>query len=243
MPHKAKLETLADARSTAVEQELQAFSYVVSHDLLTSFRHVAEFSKLLVKELGESLTERQQLQIGYIGAATDKCQSMMEQLLLFSRVQQKRLEPVRQDATAAMRLVMMRLSVANGAGPDISLAPLGEVFADADLLASTLHHLLDNAIKFHRPGAPSRIAIDPAHDEAFWRVRVADNGLGVEAIYREKAFAMFQRLNAEAAYPGIGAGLAICRRIARRHGGDVTFIDCAEGACVELALPHAPRFQ
>jgi signal transduction histidine kinase len=70
---------------------------------------------------------------------------------------------------------------------------------------------------------------------------VRDNGVGVEPRHREAAFAMFRRLNGGDVYPGAGAGLAICRRIARRHGGEARFVDCAEGACVEFAVPHMTR--
>jgi light-regulated signal transduction histidine kinase (bacteriophytochrome) len=242
MPHSAELDALPDPRSAAAEQELQAFSYIVSHDLAASFRHVSEFSRLLLGELGDGLTGRQQVHADRIRAATDKCHSMMEQLLVFSRVQQKRLEPVRQDAVQTLRLAMMQTGVDAG-GSGLTIEPLGEVFADADLLTVALGSLLDNAFKFRRPGVPTRIAVRPAHDEGFWRARITDNGIGVEPAYREKAFQMFSRLNGEAAYPGVGAGLALCRRIARRHGGDVSFVDCDDGACVELALPRGPTLQ
>jgi len=121
---------------------------------------------------------------------------------------------------------------------EVSIELLGEVYADANLLALALNHPMDNAIKFRRPSVRPRIAVQAAPDGEFWRLRITDNGLGVEPAYREKAFGMFQRLNGEDAFPGAGAGLAICRRIARRHGGDLTFLDCDEGACVELALPR-----
>ena len=241
MPHNARREELADARSA--EQELQAFSYIVSHDLAASFRHVSEFSRLLLCELGDGLTGRQRSHADHIRSATEKCQLMMEQLLLFSRVQQRVLKPVRQDATPALRLVIAQLDAAEVAGAEVSIEPLGEVFADSELLAQVFRDLLENALKFRRSGARHRISISAGHDPAFWRMRIADNGIGVEAAYREKAFQMFQRLNGEDAYSGVGAGLTIARRIARRQGGDVNFLDCADGACVELSLPRAPTLQ
>jgi light-regulated signal transduction histidine kinase (bacteriophytochrome) len=229
-----------DIRQTDAEQELQAFSYIVSHDLSASFRHVAEFSRLLLGEIGDGLTSSQRSHADRIGAATDKCQAMMEQLLAFSRVQQKTMLFARQDPTSILRTVMLQLSAEiQTAQAEISIAPLGEAHADMDMLAQAFACLLDNAIKFRRPGARPRITVEAARDEAFWRLRVTDNGLGVEPAFREKAFRMFHRLNGEDAYPGVGAGLTISRRIARRHGGEVRFVDCDEGACVELILPHA----
>lgn len=240
MQASARLAVPAKPAPTAPELELQAFSYIVSHDLAASFRHVSEFSRLLANELGDNLTPRQRAHADHIRTATAKCQSMMEQLLLFSRVQQKGLEPALQDATMVMRLAQMRLGATGPAASEVSIEPLGEIVADPELILTVFQHLLDNAIKFRRPGVPARVAIKAASDQSFWRLQITDNGIGVEPAYRDKVFQMFQRLNGEDAYPGVGAGLAICRRIARRHGGEVAFLDCEGGACVELRLPRTP---
>jgi light-regulated signal transduction histidine kinase (bacteriophytochrome) len=232
-----------DDRSTAVERELQEFSYIVSHDLAASFRHVAEFSRLLMGEMGPSPTSQQQAHAAHISSATAKCQSMMEELLAYSRVQQKTLERVRLDATPVARLALMQLDArVQEAHAEVSIGPLGEVYADPKLLALAFHHLLDNAIKFRRPDVQPKITVEAARNGATWRMSITDNGLGVEPAYRDKAFGMFQRLNGEDAYPGVGAGLAICRRIARRHGGDIRFIDSVDGASIELALPDGEAF-
>ncbi|MGA2043592.1 MAG: ATP-binding protein [Roseiarcus sp.] len=227
-------------RSSTAEQELQSFSYMVSHDMAASVRHLTEFSRLLVGELGDGLTGRQRAHADHIRTAGENCQMMLEQLRIFSHVQHKPIDRVRHDATASLHLPMLRLDAeARAAGAEITMEPLGEVYADAELLALAFSRLMDNAIKFARPGAPPRIRIAPAHDKEFWRMRISDNGLGVDPAYRDVAFQMFRRLHGKNAHPGVGAGLAICRRIARLHGGEATFLDCAEGACVELALPHA----
>jgi light-regulated signal transduction histidine kinase (bacteriophytochrome) len=231
-------------RIDAAERELQAFSYIVSHDLAASFRQVAGFSQLLLSEFGDDLTSRQQTHACHIRTATDKCQSMLEQLLVLSRVQQKVLSVQCLDATAIAQLAEFRLSAEiRAAGAEVSIVALGEVMADPHLLAQAFDSLLDNAIKFRVAGVAPRIVIQGTQDADFWRLRISDNGPGVEPAYRDKAFGMFQRLNSEDAYAGVGAGLAICRRIARRHGGDARFVDSDDGACVELALPRAPILQ
>jgi light-regulated signal transduction histidine kinase (bacteriophytochrome) len=220
------------------EQELQVFSYIVSHDLSASFRQVSEFSRLLLLEMGDDLTGRQRSHADHIRAATDRCQAMMEQLLAFSRIQQKPLSLVRQDPTPLLQVAISRLSSEiQLSHARISFAPLGEVHADTGLLEQAFGHLLDNAIKFRRSGVRPRIKVEAETHENVWRVRIRDNGVGVEPTYRERAFKMFHRLGGEEAYPGIGAGLIISRRIARKHGGDVRFLDCAQGACVEFTLP------
>jgi light-regulated signal transduction histidine kinase (bacteriophytochrome) len=221
-----------------LEQELQAFSYTVSHDLSACFRHVSEFSRLLLAEMEISGTVRERSHAEYVRATAVKCQLMLDQLLTYSRVQQKPLQPANHDATQSLTLAIERAPGLRPRDANVSIEPLGEVYADAKLLVMAFEHLIDNAIKFRRSGARPQIAVQPAHDEQAWRVRITDNGLGIDIANREKAFQMFNRLNGEGAFAGVGAGLAICRRIARRHGGDVRFLDCADGACVELSLPY-----
>jgi light-regulated signal transduction histidine kinase (bacteriophytochrome) len=241
MPSSARqVAPQQDAAADAAEQELRELSYAVSHDLGASFRHLAGFSRLLVNELGHGLTDRQNELAERIRAASDKCQLMLEQLLAYSRLQHITLSPVRQDATPLMQLAMLQLALeVRVADAELVVEPLGEVDGDSALLATAFRHLLDNAIKFRRPGVAPHITVAAASDETHWRMRITDNGIGIEPAYRGRAFRMFQRLNGEEAYAGVGAGLAICRRIARRHGGEVWFLDCDAGACIELALPRA----
>ena len=221
------------------EQELQILSYAVAHDLMASVRYMTSFSRLIVADLGDDLTPRQRLHADQLRAAAERCSAMLEQLMAYSQVQGRGLVRTLHDPTAAIRLAGLRLTAgADATDAEIAVEPLGAVYADADFLLQATAALLDNAIKFRRPGAPARVAITPAHDDAFWRMRVRDNGVGVDPAHREVAFSMFRRLNSADAYPGVGAGLAICRRIARRHGGEARFVDCDEGACLEFAVPH-----
>jgi light-regulated signal transduction histidine kinase (bacteriophytochrome) len=228
------------SRALTAEQELQSFSYIVSHDLAASFRHVSEFSRLLVTELSDDLTDRQKDYASHISAASENCQLMMEQLLVYSRIQQRVLTKLDHDASESIQRAIDRFAPRiEAAGAEIKLEPLSQVYGDQDLLDIVFSQLLDNAIKFPRPGVPPRITISAFEDDRTWRLHIADHGLGVDPRYREKAFQMFQRLHGEGAYPGLGAGLTICRRIARRHGGEVRFLDRHEGACVELSLPRS----
>lgn len=230
-----------DAEAAAAEQELQTLSYAVSHDLSASVRHMTAFARLFVEGLAEDQAPKQRLFAEQLRQSAERCTAMLEQLLIYSRLQQRELKRSLHDPTPALREAWSRLAAnAEAADADLTIEPLGAVYADADLLVLGLAALLDNAIKFRRPGVEGKVIIRPAHDRAFWRVRVQDNGVGVERALREAAFAMFRRLNCADAYAGVGAGLAICRRIARRHGGEARFLDCEEGACVEFAVPR-PR--
>lgn len=234
----------ATIERAALEQELREFSSIVAHDLGASFRHLAEFSRLLLGEPTETLTDRQRGYAEHIRAASLRCQVMMEQLAVYSRVQHKSLAPIGQDAALAARLALMQLAGSvRAAGAKVSVEPLGEAYADPELFGLALRHLLDNAVKFPRPHIPPRVRVVSASGAAAWGVRIVDNGVGVEPAYRDRAFQMFRRVQPRDDHPGVGAGLAICRRIARRHGGEVRFLNVPEGACVEMILPHAPARQ
>jgi signal transduction histidine kinase len=229
-------------RLEMVEQELQDFSYTVSHDLAASFRRLSAFSHLFLGEFEQELTQRQRTYAKHVQAANDRCQTMMEQLLVFSRAQQRVLIPAPQDANLAIRMAMLQLLRDHQPiQATVVIEPLGQAYADPDLLGLVFRHLLSNADKFHPPREPRAVNISAIRDQRYWRLRIRDNGVGVPADYREQAFQMFRRLQADDEYPGVGAGLAICRRVAHRHNGEVSFLDSEEGACVELALPLGPR--
>ncbi len=241
MPARPLARRVEDETPMAVEHELQTLSYAIAHDLSASFRHMTSFSRLLAAEFRDGLTKTQQLYSEQLQAAGLKCEAMLEQLAAYSRVQSRNLVKALHDPTSVFRLIALRLAGAAPEGAEILIEPLDLVYADPELLSQGVAALLDNAIKFRRPSIAPRILVEPAHDEAHWRIRVRDNGIGVDPAYREAAFSMFRRLNRAEAYPGAGAGLAICRRIARRHGGEVQFVDCSEGACLEFAIPQSGK--
>jgi signal transduction histidine kinase len=232
----------AASLALVAEQELQSFSYIVSHDLAASLRHLTIFSRMLLEQRGEGADEKERRIGERIREAGADCQAKLDALRAYSRVQGKALQSARQDAMPIIRSALARgAALAHAVGAEILVEPMGEVYADADLLGQAVAAVIDNAIKFARPEIPARIAVRPAHDQSFWRARISDNGPGVEPALREQAFQMFRRLHGQNAHPGMGAGLAIVRRIARRHGGEARFLDSAEGVCVELAFPRAPR--
>jgi len=242
MPTRALARQAGDEPPIAAESELQTLSYVVAHDLSASIRYMTSFSRLLAAEFGDDLTKKQQLYADQLETAGVHCAALLEQLLVYSQVQSRSLVRMLRDPTPAIRLHALRLAAgAASEGAEISVAPLGPVYADADLISQAVAAVLDNAIKFRRPGVAPRVVVEPAHDDAYWRICVRDNGIGVDPRYREVAFSMFRRLNRADAYPGVGAGLAVCRRIARRHGGEANFLDCREGACLEFAIPQTGK--
>jgi light-regulated signal transduction histidine kinase (bacteriophytochrome) len=227
--------------SAELERELSEFSYIVSHDLAAACRHLAQFSNLLVHECGD-LTPAQQSFVMHIEAASGKCQAMMKELLVFSRTQQRELKCAPFDARLLVGAANLQLSSeVRNANAEIKVGSLGIVLGDSDLLALMFKHILANALKFRCQDRPLRIDVSATQNEGRWIGHIADNGIGLAPDLREKAFRMFWQLSAQRGQPGVGAGLAICRRIARRHGGEVRFVDREQGACVEITLQSGER--
>ncbi len=231
-----------DARADIIERELTDFSYIVSHDLAAPCRHLSHFSQLLLRDMGPKLTDSQRTYGSHIQAAGERCQAMLEQLLLFSRVQTCQLNQAMHDPANLAKAALLQLSrEVHEAGAEVSIGAMGAVHGDGNLLTVVFKELILNGIRFREPSRPCRLRVfaEAGHDR--WVGCVVDNGIGFAATYHERAFRMFWQLNVEANTPGVGAGLAICRRIVRRHGGDVQFRPSwPDGTCVEVLLPTAP---
>jgi light-regulated signal transduction histidine kinase (bacteriophytochrome) len=245
MAHFEPSEPTRDGRNVELEQEFADFSYIVSHDLAASFRQINSFLELLTSDMDDSLTPAQRGYATHINSATAKCQLMLEQLLIYSRVQQAALEIEECDATLLVDSARLQLSQeVRESGADIVVGPLGRVRVDQTLMVQAFMGVLKNALQFTRPGTAPRVEIKAVMADGRWVCRVSDNGVGIAPDQHEKVFRMFYRLNPETAQGGIGSGLSIARRILRRHGGDVGLGAPASGseamgACVEISLPGA----
>jgi two-component system, chemotaxis family, sensor kinase Cph1 len=232
-----------EGNADAVESELREFSYIVSHDLATEFRHVSEFAKLLIKDLEQLSAEgawRSNADI--IISSSARCQAMLGQLRLYSRAQQAQIAWRECDARRLVETALLQISdQLRQAGARVRIEVSGRVCGEEKLLVDAIRRVVENAAQFPRTGAPLEIAIDGADQpQGAWRLRVSDNGEGLERQYWDKAFGMFWRLEPHANPSRVGAGLAVVRRILRRHHGEARFVECEEGACIELALANAP---
>jgi signal transduction histidine kinase len=225
-----------ERRVAALERELSDFSYIVSHDLGAPLRHIEGFSELLRRNADTSPEEFTGF-IELIRGAAEKCSLMLEELLDYSRVQQAALTIATCDLNHVLEHAQLQLRAAIGESQaEFAAGALGSVQADQTLLTQALLHILDNAIKFQRPGVRPYIAIDVIPDENSWVITVADNGIGVNIAEQERLFRMFYRGHAQV--PGHGTGLTIARRILRRHGGDVQFVASIAGACAKITMPR-----
>jgi PAS domain S-box-containing protein len=203
-------------------QELEHFAYVSSHDLQEPLRTVASFSELLARRYrGKLDTEADEFIQFIVGGAT-RMQTLINDLLAFSRVgtRGKPFTPV--DAETVLALAVENLSaLISETGALITHDPLPRMMADETQFVQLLQNLLGNAIKFRRKGVPPQIHVGATRAPAGWEFSVRDNGIGIDPQYFDRIFIIFQRLHGRDEYPGTGIGLAICKKIVERHGGRI----------------------
>ncbi|HET6706389.1 sensor histidine kinase, partial [Amycolatopsis sp.] len=231
---------LLDRRTRELERsnaDLEQFAYVASHDLQEPLRKVASFCQLLQRRYQGLLDERGEQYIEYAVDGAKRMQILINDLLAFSRVGRKPGEHVVADAGVLADDAIANLEVALSlSGGKVSRGDLPEVRVEPALLTAVFQNLIGNALKF-KGEAPPEVRVTAERDGAEWVFSVVDNGIGIEAEYAERVFALFQRLHTRSAYPGTGIGLALCRRIVEYHGGRIWLDTEAEATTFRFTLP------
>jgi PAS domain S-box-containing protein len=219
-------------------EELQQFAYVASHDLQEPLRSVAGYLQLLERRYQGRLDDDADRFIERAVAASLRMQTLINDLLSYSRVgtRGKPFEPV--DLNAAFQHALANLRVAiEDAGAQVTATPLPTLVGDATQVTQLLQNLIGNAIKF-RGDQPPRVAVSAELRDNEWLFSVRDNGIGIEQHYADRIFLIFQRLHSRSEYPGTGIGLAICKKIVERHGGRIWVeSEVGQGTTFWFALP------
>lgn len=236
---KEQLRTLL-AELERSNKELEQFAYVASHDLQEPLRMVSSYTQLLEQRYRDKLDDDAREFINYAVDGARRMQRLINDLLEFSRVSTRgrRLEPV--DANEVLGTVRANLSAAiEDAGALVTNEELPTVMADPTQLGQLLQNLIANAIKFRGAESP-RVHIAAGEQAGEWMFAVRDNGIGIDPEYFDRIFVIFQRLHATADYPGTGIGLAVCKRIAERHGGRIWVeSEPGNGATFSFSIPKS----
>jgi light-regulated signal transduction histidine kinase (bacteriophytochrome) len=228
--------------------DLEAFAYSASHDLQEPLRKITVFSEMLRKRYAQLLPEDGVTDLQKIEGASARMQRLIVDLLTYSRIS-KRNEPFeRVDLNETLRGVLSDLETRlQESGGRVDVAPLPTITADPVQLRQLFQNLVGNALKFHKPDTPPEvvIALLPSEDDpARCRISIRDNGIGFDEKYADRIFGIFQRLHARNEYDGSGIGLALCRRIVQRHGGDIRVQSQPDvGTTFTVSLPLAPQVQ
>jgi light-regulated signal transduction histidine kinase (bacteriophytochrome) len=235
--------TEAVLRHTADElarsnRDLEQFAYVASHDLQEPLRAVAGYVELLQHRMPEKLDPKA---IQFITGAADgaiRMQTLINDLLAFSRVgtQGKGFRPTDLGAALDAALASLRVSIQE-TGARVTADPLPTLNVDGTQITQVFQNLIGNAIKFRSDQRPEvRVRVQRQADR--WLFSICDNGIGLDPQYAERIFLIFQRLHTRRRYPGTGIGLAICKRIVERHEGRI-WVESqpGQGAVFHFTLP------
>jgi PAS domain S-box-containing protein len=225
------------ARSNA---DLEQFAHVIAHDLTEPLRTVSGFVQLLAERHAERLDGEAQEYIAFAAGGTRRMQEMLDGLLAYSRAGTAERTLQRVDCTHIVQRALAALqSSATDAGAQITVGALPEIVADPTQFEQIVQNLVGNALKF-RGREPARVEITATTNDETHRFSVADHGIGVEPRHRERIFKMFNRLHSRDAHPGIGAGLAICRQLVVRNGGEIWVDETPGGGCTfHFTIPRA----
>lgn len=225
------------AQLQVLNQELESFSYSVSHDLKAPLRGIDGYSQILLDDFGGALGEDGRTLIANVRRGVAQMHALIEDLLAYSRMERQVLQSRPVELAGLVGAVLGgRAREIAAAGMEVhNSVPALSVQADRDGLALAVRNLLENALKFSRNSRPPRIDIG-AREEAdkvlFW---VRDNGVGFDMKYHDRMFEMFQRLHRAEDYAGTGVGLALVRKAMQRMGGRVWAESSpGQGACFFL---------
>ncbi len=209
-------------------EDLQHFAYVASHDLQEPLRMVSSYVGLLAKRYRGKLGPDADEFIGYAEDGAKRMNQLILDLLEYARIETTGVDfmEVSAEESLAAAIEDVRASIEEQGGT-VTSDVLPMVWADASQLGRVFRNLLTNAMKY-RSAAPPRVHVSAKREGDMWVFCVEDNGIGIDPRYIPKLFVMFSRLHSRDDYPGSGIGLAICKRIIQRHGGDI-WVESAEG--------------
>jgi two-component system sensor kinase len=221
-------------------EELEGFTYSVSHDMRAPVRAIDGFTRILIEEYAPQLDEEGRRLLDIVRQNTEKMGQLIDGLLALSRLGRERLIFSDIDMTELAKMAFEEQKAAGGKQRDIAfkLDALPGAYGDKRLITQVFQNLLANAIKFSRNEAAASIDVGyhPGAGEDIYFVR--DNGVGFDMNHAQKLFGTFQRLHAANEFEGSGIGLATVQRIIDRHGGRVwAEAEPNKGATFYFSLP------
>ena len=219
LAQKLLAEKMAELRHS--NEQLEQFAHIASHDLQEPLRMVASYTQLLARRYKGRLDSDADEFIAYAVDGTQRMKRLIEDLLLYSRAG-KGSPPMHEFSTeTALQEALRNLRVSiDESGAAITYDPLPTIVAADEQLAQVFQNLVGNAIKYRGDRAPA-VHVSARLVEKDWVFSVKDTGIGIDPMYFEKIFLIFQRLHGREEYEGTGVGLAICKRILQQQGGKI----------------------
>jgi light-regulated signal transduction histidine kinase (bacteriophytochrome) len=237
--HLEELVKLRTAELARSNEDLEQFAYVASHDLQEPLRAVGGYVKLLQHRFPEKLDAKAREFIAGAADGAERMQRLIADLLAFSRVGTRGGVFAPADLNALLHDALNNLQTSiKEAGAKVTSDPLPSLPVDATQIVQLFQNLVGNAVKFRSEQAPE-IHVGARREKDRWLLWVRDNGIGIEPQYAGRIFQIFQRLHTRKQYPGTGIGLAICKKIVERHGGEIRVeSQPAQGSTFYFSIPE-----
>ena len=202
--------------------QLENFAYIASHDLREPVRTVRSFVQLLSKKILPHQDKDVSVYLDFIKTASDHMNMLIEDLLTYSRinstahpVEKIDIQETLEEIIAEFRETIL-LSKAQ-----INISPMPVIQGFKIKIKQVFQNLISNALKFHKKGEPPQINISYSEQSGHWEFKVVDHGIGIDPVYFDRIFILFQKLNPRNSYQGTGLGLAICKKVIEQHHGRI----------------------
>ena len=227
------------SRLSESNQQLERFAYVCSHDLQEPVRMVQSFTQLLEKNISDTLDEKNKNYLHYITDGAERARAMVTDILNYSRLDQAmdQLEEVPLSEICEKISDTLRNDKENNASSFSWEEHLPTITAVPTQIFQLLINLVSNGLKFNKSDEPT-VHISAEKDDAYWLIKIEDNGIGIEKEHQRNIFNVFSRLHSKAEFPGTGIGLAICKKIVEKQGGKLLLNSTLnKGSCFIIYWP------
>jgi len=205
-------------------RDLAQFAHAVSHDLKEPLRMISTFIEFLANDYSDKLDDQAQEYIGYALNGSRRMQTLIEDLLQYSKLGSRELDFEEFDLQETLDDVLLNLQILfKEKNLEFSAANLPRIKGIKSQLATLLQNLITNAVKYTKKDVIPNIQLDYTRLTSSHLLILKDNGIGIDSYYQDYVFEIFNRLHSKKDYPGNGVGLAICKRIVERHNGAIWF--------------------
>ena len=203
-------------------EELRQYAYVTSHDLKEPLRMISNFSKLLEKKYKTQLGEESEEYFHYIDEGVYRISTLLDDLLKYTTIGNANLELKQVHLRDVIDIALMHLKMKIEESEAVfNIGELPIVYSNQSMLIQVVQNLVSNAIKFRKSETAPKIKISSVENEISYTVTITDNGIGIPEDQLKRIFIIFQRLHPRGSYKGTGIGLAICKKIVKKLGGEI----------------------
>ena len=228
-----------------VNGELEKFAYVASHDLKTPLRNINSFLNLIQRKIKNGNTSEINEYLEYASLNAQRMHDLIQDILEFSQVSKEKVSFKNNDLNTILNKALTNLkNLIDEKGVTIEVSKkLPEFFSNESQIVSLFQNLIENGIKYNQNPNP-HIKIECVDSQSEYEIYFSDNGIGIEKEYQSKIFEMFTRLHNQGEYPGSGIGLAVCKKVATFHGGNITIASSpGKGSTFCIAFPKHSQDQ